>query len=242
VTNDCRTSSEFPCKFEVEHLDDRLNLRFWPCGVNCTHPNGLANGCHAECLAWMSIRPDASFFEATRYSFEPPLSQQRIRYNKIIKTLCQRLATERLPMEIWWMIAKLLARESAVTTIEQVWEFRKRSDYQRNCNIVLTSSVWACFVMIEGIHYIAGLSNVARPGFRKIYSIENDKAPVHTVCVAGDHLGIRRLIFDCSDRSVDLPTSNDVKPGVWWRSIPVAKEQLTAKFDVSDCSSRTGTH
>lgn len=126
------------------------------------------------------------------------------------------------------MIVGLLIRELAITIIDGAWQTRRSS----NCEIDTSLAVWACFIPIEGVAYIAKLSNSPGDGAgisgRGVKILEAGQSDLRTVYVLEDHLGIRKLVFS---RKHPLPST--AQSGLWWRTVSLGPK-LYGKSDVSN--------
>lgn len=240
-------SSQFAYIDDVEYLDERLARRFRPCADAWAHglttmtfqPSSGASshfdseaiGYHLGCLTLAPFEPSLPFLRATEYSFEPCESEKRRRRDWIQRALAVKLMKTwaRLPLEIWWAVARLLARECATSTITETWLAHRSS----SCFIDVSSSLWARYILIEGVFYVADLSNSPSHGSGCIQIFDASKMPpADTLYVLDDHLGIRQILFARSDNPAKLPTL-DTKPGLWWRTISISSHKFQAKSDVS---------
>lgn len=110
------------------------------------------------------------------------------------------------------MIAKLLVREcAAVTAQEQTLLDALPSEFL----VDLTHKVYAQYRVVDGVCYIKSLRNTKSETDKKEVLLlrAQEKAAIHKVFIAEDHLGIRSVHFTPSSRRPDLG------PGVWWKCI-----------------------
>jgi hypothetical protein len=233
VIGDSRVSS--PVVYEDPGFyDKKLKVFFEHCRPMCDHTSrfieGLAIGYHAECFGFASSLPSPAFLHATGYRFEPMPWQDRQRYHRIKQLLAARLqlVCPALPVELRLMVARHLVRPCAVSTIEALWAVRQSFD----CCVDTSKSVWASYVHIDGIRYVAALSNEPGLDFRRV--LDADRVPrVGTVYILEDHLGIRQLVFAAFGERVELPSFGHAKQALWWRALPTYPKQLVGKSDVS---------
>lgn len=172
-----------------------------------------AIACHSKCISFLSFHPPQHFLKAMEFSFEPFLGAKIKRQNKICSVLQEALmnsqeTTTRLPAEIWLQIAKLLVREYAVATTREAWLIRCSSD----CCVDISASIWARFVLIDGVNYIANLANtpVIGHGDQQIFDA-NELLSTEILYVSEDHLGIRQTLFAAAKNSVSCAELNDME-------------------------------
>ncbi|KAK4246434.1 hypothetical protein C7999DRAFT_15431, partial [Corynascus novoguineensis] len=94
---------------------------------------------------------------AMDYVFEPMPRQDRQRHYRIKRLLAERLShwCSALPAELRLMVARHLVRLCAIVTTQALWATRESFD----CSVDMSKDVWASYVHIDGIRYLAGLSN-----------------------------------------------------------------------------------
>lgn len=131
------------------------------------------------------------------------------------------------------MIAKLLVREcAAVTAQEQTLLDALPSEFL----VDLTHKVYAQYRVVDGVCYIKSLRNTKSETDKKEVLLlrAQEKAAIHKVFIAEDHLGIRSVHFTPSSRRPDLG------PGVWWKCI--SRRGGIAKIRaITDVSKATGS-
>jgi hypothetical protein len=97
--------------------------------------------------------------------------------------------------------------------MEALWEARASFD----CRVDVSKGIWAKYVCIDGIRYLAALSNDedgAGPNSYKL--VDADRASRSSALyVLEDHLGIRHLVFVAPGESARLPSFDNAKPGPW---------------------------
>lgn len=224
---DGRLSSWFPYD-SVSHHDECLRSSFRACSNLCHHYYGKAPGYHVECLRFASP-PSCAFLRATEYTFEPMPFEDRRRFSRIQSLLGNRLEREcaRLPIEVRFMVAGELVRECAISTVQELWH----ACYNSDGDIDISQGVWARYIHIDGVRYVASLSNMDGPGCAKLLDI-NIAAKIEVFYVLEDHLGIRQLVFASPGHSAKLPSLRSPKIGLWWRTISLGSKLLRAKSDV----------
>ncbi|KAK4041709.1 hypothetical protein C8A01DRAFT_14573 [Parachaetomium inaequale] len=230
-----RVSSSFVYGTIGGHWDKKLQTDFIHCFPACNHTrnelDGPAFGYHAECLAFASSTPSAAYLRATGYAFEPMPWQDRQRQHRIKHLLAGRLGAmyPALPAEVWLMVARHLVRPCAITTTETLWAARESYD----CCVDMSKDVWARYVHIDGIRYLAALSNHQKgAGIHSCKLVDAGSVSQSTMLyILQDHLGVRQLVLIGPNASVKLPSSNTAKPGPWWRVSSKCPERLEGKSD-----------
>ncbi|KAK1768790.1 hypothetical protein QBC33DRAFT_360419 [Phialemonium atrogriseum] len=134
-------------------------------------------------------------------------SEDRRRFNRIQYLLEMKLEEmcARLPVELCLMVAREPVRECAISTIQELWCSRWSSDG----DIDVSLGVWAQYVHIHGVRYVAILSNTADPKRNCTKLLDTNKASkVGVLYVLEDHLGIRQLVFASQGDPDKLPPFN----------------------------------
>lgn len=125
-------------------------------------------GYHVGCFDFMLSLPSLDILKATHHTFEPAPSEDKRRRDRIRTLLVLRLRNKYgwLPTEIWLMIAGYLVHECAISTMQELWRTRGiRQDFHRapgnsyHTIIDMSLDVWVRYIHIDGIRYIAELSN-----------------------------------------------------------------------------------
>ena len=205
-----------------------------PCLDSCTHFDGQARGYHVNCLEFATA-PSGAFLFATEYLFEPTPSEEQSRFDRIQYLLANRLEVmcTKLPLELRLIIAKDLVRECANITTQELWCTRPSSD----AKIDILLGVWAHYVYIDGIRYVARLTNKEEVNCTKI--LDASKASkVRFMYVLQNHLGIRQVVFATSG-AAKIPSYHSQKGGLQSKTIEIQSTKLKAKSDVSGLSSFT---
>ena len=144
------------------------------------------------------------------------------------------------------MIAGYLVQECAISTLQELWRTREiRQSFNHTPGdayhtiIDMSLDVWVRYIHIDGIRYIAELSNQDdRSGHMSLLStvrMFRRESRVKTIYILENHLGIRQVIFTTSTRSTKLPTLDNAELGVWWRTLSASTQftEMEATFDVS---------
>jgi hypothetical protein len=125
----------------------------------------------------------------------------------------------KLPTEILLMISKHLVLYYAISSLSG---FRRPN----RCTIEPLKDVWATHFSLNGIDYIASLSNAPQPGSRQLWKA-SDSREDHYLYIAEDHLGIRQIVND------PQVISAEERHNGWWRTLPIVSPILTSSGDVS---------
>ena len=104
-----------------------------------------------------------------------------------------------------------------------------------DCCVDMSKDVWARYVHIDGIRYLAALSNRQEvAGIHSCKLVDAGSVSQSTVLyILEDHLGVRQLVLTGPNASVKLPSSDNARPGPWWRVLAQCPERLEGKSDVS---------
>ncbi len=185
------------------------------------------------CIAFESL-PSSAFLHATEYSFDPAPSDERRRRDRSQLLLGKRLCDiyGRLPLELWLQVAGELVRECAISTAQTLWQHRSSADRQVDIEL----GVWASYVCIDGVRYIADLSNAVDSRSSSAMILHVCKtSEINVVYSLEDHLGIRRLVFASQEDTAKPPSfpGSGKMNGLWWQTIPLRSRKLEAKSDVS---------
>ncbi|KAJ9155687.1 hypothetical protein NKR23_g1567 [Pleurostoma richardsiae] len=90
--------------------------------------------------------------------------------------------------------------------------------------------VWANYILIDGVRYVAGLSDQAGQTPDSIKILDgNNVEETRFLFVLEDHLGVRQLIFGAPRK--DDPSLMMPKVGNWWRIVPLLSPTLRLKSD-----------
>lgn len=216
----------------IYHPDEELECHLRACSAFCRHSDGQVPGFHAECMA-VASPPSRAFLAATEYSFEPAPSDDTRRYDRTRRLLAIKCYDTygKLPLELWWMVAAELVHECIMYTTHKVFESRSSS----NCEVDISLGVWARYIHIDGVRYIADLSNEADPSKRTMLLNACEASEVDVLYSLEDHLGIRQLVFSCQGGRVKLLSSpsKSRKGALWWRTLGLGSRKLAAMSDVS---------
>jgi len=218
------------------HRDEQLRAELIAClALDCNHSPSVfskAIAYHAECFAFASSPLSAPFLDATRYTFHPMPWEHRRRHERTRQLLGARLGTmyPTLPAELCLVVAAHLVPSCAVSATEAVCLAPDRQ--AADCCVSTSEPVWASYVSLHGIRYVASLSNQPGPGFRKVFDVATMPRAA-AVYLLEDHLGVRQVVFSATNEPSNLPFFSHGKPGPWWRVLAPCPEQLEGKSDVS---------
>ena len=216
--------------------DEELRAALISClTLDCNHDPGVSSRAiayHAECFAFASSPLSAPFLDATRYTFHPMAWEHRRRHERTWQLLAARLGTmyPTLPAELCLEVSAHLVRLCAVSATEAVCLAPDRQG--ADCYVSTSEPVWASYVSLHGIRYVASLSNQPGPGSRKVFDVARMPRPA-AVYLLEDHLGVRQVVFSPTGEPSNLPSFSHGKPGPWWRVLAPCPEQLEGKSDVS---------
>lgn len=194
----------------------------------CTRPTVCF---HQQCYQFRVYKVTPSFLAATQYAFTPSTNEQRHRTRYIQQALARKLSSvatwpRNLPRELWSMIASHLLPECATLTSQ---ELVHESDNISNYTLDLTQPVYASYINIDGRYYIKSLRNSAgaksgngtclvlpaQTSLKEGRQANNQRE----MFIAGDHLGIRQVVFISPDLCAQWCRAHPVVPGVWWKHI-----------------------
>lgn len=124
-----------------------------------------------------------------------------------------------LPYDVCRMIARLLVRECAVITTQELAD--QESATCTDSVVELSHNVYVRYVMMDGIRYIAGLRSSPRSAIKAgetlLFSPQTT-GNIRNLYIGEDHLGIRQLqSYSSSNASSRLDFG---APGLWWRELP----------------------
>jgi hypothetical protein len=203
--------------------------------LDCNHRPGVfsdAVAYHAECFAFASSPLSAPFLDATRYTFDPMPWEHRRLYERTWQLLAARLGTiyPTLPAELCLVVATHLVSLCAVSATEAVCLAPDRQG--ADCAVSTSEPVWASYIFLHGIRYVASLSNQPSPGSRKVFDVATMPRAA-AVYLLEDHLGVRQVVFSATGEPSNLPSFSHGKLGPWWRVLAPCPERLEGKSDVS---------
>lgn len=237
VPEEGQTSSQLDCRFNADLRDSRSAVTYEICVGACVHSDGWATACHINCFRLTEGRSQ-NCLKAAAYTFEPTLSKQHLRHRWLLGDLlsgwqgdetCPNNHPRRLPAELRRGIAEQLLPEYATARLSAL----QFVDCGEVVEISISSKVWARFVFVEGVRYIASLSNEPSSGGKLIH-IPTPQRILDTLYLCEDHLGVRRVVLaNCEEAERSSECA-----GVWWRSyeIPSTVRLLEAHTDVSSIS------
>ncbi|KAF5599989.1 hypothetical protein FPANT_2866 [Fusarium pseudoanthophilum] len=199
--------------------DEKLHATFRRCTSD--HESCATIGYHVECseIASSFGLDKRAFVQVARYSYEPSVQEDERRREWILNHLHQIMSKKftNLPPEILLMVSKYLVLHYAIASLSHV----SRS---RQCTIEPLKDVWATHLVVDGVEYVASLSNMPKPGSRLIWRESMSQEKTH-LFISEDHLGIRQIVNDPG-----AVTSQQGSPG-WWRTLPITSKVLSFSDD-----------
>ncbi|KAF5581500.1 hypothetical protein FPCIR_10152 [Fusarium pseudocircinatum] len=199
--------------------DEKLHATFRRCTSD--HESCATIGYHVECseIASSFGLDKRTFVQVARYSYEPSVQEDERRREWILNHLHQIMSKKftNLPPEILLMANKHLVLHHAIASLSHV----SRS---RQCTIEPLKDVWATHLDLDGIEYIASLSNTPKPGSRLLWREAKEQEESY-LFISEDHLGIRQIVNDPG-----AVTSKQGNSG-WWRTLPITSKFLSFSDD-----------
>ncbi|KAF5649953.1 uncharacterized protein FTJAE_751 [Fusarium tjaetaba] len=199
--------------------DEKLHATFRRCTSD--HESCATIGYHVECskIASSFGLDKRAFVQVARYSYEPTIQEDERRREWILNHLHQIMSKKftNLPPEILLMVSQHLVLHYAIASLSHV----SRS---RQCTIEPLKDVWATHFVLDGIEYIASLSNTPKPGSRLLWR-ELRSQEENFLFISEDHLGIRQIVNDPG-----AVTSVQGSSG-WWRTLPITSKFLSFSDD-----------
>ncbi|KAF5562006.1 hypothetical protein FPHYL_5875 [Fusarium phyllophilum] len=199
--------------------DEKLHATFRRCTSD--HESCATIGYHVECseIASSFGLDKRAFVQVARYSYEPSVQEDERRREWILNHLHQIMSEKfpHLPPEILLMVNKHLILHYAIASLSHV----SRS---RQCTIEPLKDVWATHLDLDGIQYIASLSNTPKPGSRLLWREVEGQEENH-LFISEDHLGIRQIVNDPGAVTPEHDSSG------WWRTLPITSKFLSFSDD-----------
>ncbi|KAK5625066.1 hypothetical protein RRF57_000782 [Xylaria bambusicola] len=197
-----------------------------PCYPGCQHWDERLTGYHADCIWHEDCQSVPNLFDATSYSYDPWPGEnvRRLRWMRshLAHMIYPSLAF-RLPYEVCNIVAQYCVREYALQISTKFCQDNLAADFR----IKLSKPVWARYASLDGVPYIVSLAN--EPSLGDVVLPSQLDAPIQTVHVAEDHLGVREVhIAGPSDKIRDRS-----QPGLWWRTVQVQGPELEGRTDGS---------
>ncbi|KAI0976397.1 hypothetical protein F4678DRAFT_416920 [Xylaria arbuscula] len=215
VTDEGSISKEF--RFGQRKIwDESLSITFIHCRGRCQHRDGRASVCHTKCIKFAADKSSTfptKRFGALAYISEPLAAVEQQRSQWIQSSLQSvfisglKLATRPLPPELAFMVAQYCTCEYAIAA---VWV---PTAEPKTFSIEMPHDIWARYVMIDGVRYLASVSNESSSDARLVLST-TAAADVDRMYIAEDHVGIRQVYFG----NTTPPGTDRGVPGLWWRS------------------------
>ncbi|KAL9567047.1 hypothetical protein ACKAV7_008816 [Fusarium commune] len=189
----------------------------------CTsdHESCATIGYHVECsdIASSFGLEKRAFVQVARYSYEPSVQEDERRREWILNHLHQVMSEKftNLPPEILLMVNKHLVLHYAIASLSHVSQ-------SSQCTIEPLKDVWATHVDLDGIEYVASLSNTPKPGNRLLWKEFEDQEENY-LFISEDHLGIRKIVNDPGAFVMEHGSSG------WWRTLPISSKVLSFSDD-----------
>ncbi|KAI0426950.1 hypothetical protein F5Y09DRAFT_317545 [Xylaria sp. FL1042] len=208
-----QTSKAF-CFGQRRTWDESTSITFIHCQGQCAHPDGKAFVCHTECKAFMANNPSKALLDALTYTFEPLAAVEQRRRQWIQSHIRSsfmsflKLGPHRLPPELALMVAQYCIRIYAIAAV--CLPITQPSIY----SIDILVGIWASYVVIDGVQYLASFANQPSDNAQLILSTKA-AANVDRMYIAEDHLGIRQVYFG----NGDPPRSAFNLLEVWWKTL-----------------------
>ncbi|KAM0195132.1 hypothetical protein ACHAPA_005729 [Fusarium lateritium] len=200
--------------------DNKLLATFGRC--KSYHISCASIGYHVECSTIASSfgLKKNDFLDVALYSYDPTIKEDKRRREWIINHLQQVIGREVsiLPNEILFMVNKYLVRHYAIASLSC-------GSQSGRCTIEPLKSVWAEHFCVDGVEYIANLSNSPKPASRLLWNAPS-KREDSFLYISEDHLGIRKVINDPTDISHEGQNNSG-----WWRTLPITSPMLTFSGD-----------
>ncbi|RKK84525.1 hypothetical protein BFJ68_g10669 [Fusarium oxysporum] len=199
--------------------DNKFRATFRRCTSD--HESCATIGYHVECseIASSFGLDKRAFVQVARYSYEPSVQEDERRrewiLNRLHRIMSQKFAD--LPPEILLMVNKHLVLHYAISSLSRVSE-------SSQCTIEPSKDVWATHLDLDGIEYVASLSNTPQPGSRLLWREFQGQEENH-LFISEDHLGIRQIVNDPG-----AVTSAQGSSG-WWRTLPITSKVLSFSDD-----------
>ncbi|KAM0355666.1 hypothetical protein ACHAPU_000051 [Fusarium lateritium] len=202
--------------------DNKLFATFERCKSD--HDSCASIGYHAECSAIASSfgLDKNGFLDVARYSYDPSVKEDERRREWIIRRLHHLMSREFaiLPTEILFMVDQYLVLHYAIASLSHV-------SRPGRCTIEPLGDVWAKHFNLDGVEYIASLSNSPQLGSRLLWKAP-DEQEYNVLYISEDHLGIIQIVIDPAEISTEEQCSSR-----WWRTLPTTNTTLSFSDDVS---------
>ncbi|KAF5620912.1 hypothetical protein F52700_11070 [Fusarium sp. NRRL 52700] len=199
--------------------DEKLHATFRRCTSD--HESCATIAYHVECskIASSFGLDKRAFVQVARNSYEPSVQEDERRREWILNHLHQIMSEKftNLPPEILMMMSKHLVLHYAIASLSHA---SRSSQY----TIEPLKDVWATHFDLDGIEYIASLSNTPKPGSRLLWREVEDQEEKY-LFISEDHLGIRQMVNDPG-----AATSAQGSSG-WWRTLQITSKILSFSDD-----------
>ncbi|KEY64398.1 hypothetical protein S7711_08458 [Stachybotrys chartarum IBT 7711] len=186
------------------------------CRGECIHSNGLAVGCHEECVRLLPTGFVDKLVPISQRSFQPAPPQEKARTTWLRKDLAKNLAvTLPFPFDVTLGIAWYLPQQHA-TNLLTTLDYWMPHSTRVNVSIPFTEK----HVIFEMQRYVSSVMNT-----NKMCLSQPRISPV-LVYVCEDHNGITQLIIS----ETEEPPAIDPVPGKWWKSLRLSKFDHEIEF------------
>ncbi|KAF4455325.1 hypothetical protein F53441_2340 [Fusarium austroafricanum] len=190
----------------------------------CTsdHDSCATNGYHVECseIASKFGLGKKAFVQVAKYSYEPSVQEDERRREWISNHLHQLMSDKfaNIPPEILLMVNKYLFLYYTIASLSHVSQ-------PDQCTIEPLRDVWATHFNLDGVEYIASLSNSPQPGSRLLWKAVEEQEESF-LYISEDHLGIRQITNNPTGVSIEKQDNSG-----WWRTLPITSKTLSFSDD-----------
>ena len=178
---------------------------------------GVPYGCHVACFEFATAKFVATaqdhadslrLFRATERVFKPSAAYNRRRCTWMRDKLasCLQLRFPAIPLELWLMVAGYLVPEYAIACLASAVPRRGGDGRDRRRSLLdRNRDIWARYVHLDGVRYVASLSNSPQHGHttrlhtaaqtERDGGIAHQDGPVVGLHMVEGHLGIMDVQF-----------------------------------------------
>lgn len=229
-------------------VDDHLRTvriighSYQQCYGDCPHENLRAAGCHSICAKLLPTKSRMSFLKVLEYTYEPSPYEIAARIKWLRQEFASSLVLQkvafRLPRELQMLITEYtleshsLYRFAGARAVLQARSLLDESLLRNSTTLRVADGIWARYIEIEGIRYVASLSNSCDQDHAESVSVPDPTQPVDSMYVAENYLGVLRVLFCTSGQA----PATHADPGIWWRPVQLAgghQTLLETRCDVS---------
>lgn len=233
VISPSKVSSPFRfVQYETEKLGTDGTLHM--CGKrSCPWEYPRVYCVHETCIrtAFLDLTPE--LFATSDLMFTPPIKVQASRRShlkaRLTETLCEE-ALQNFPMEVCGMIAEHLIVEYAAVSCQMRFMASQKLP-KTSVLIDLSADIFAGFIKYDGGQYVRSLYNACDPISKGDICIYKAQERASYVVHAGwDHLGVRQIVIENSDKRRERKALQDKQLGVWWTTL--SREGGIRKFKI----------